>query len=360
MKQHCAVWFGMVIDTITSCEGFSMKINVSKSCAVLLSLLVVVSGVSARSIKVTDHAETQSCHTIPWSSAKMQGDRDYMQDVCDVITLPTPMANARSVGPRDGTFACLCDGHGERGDSAADTALRMVLNSFKGHRWNNDWPFSDWVKDNIAYACKGAEQLLELNSFADSGTTCVCAWVGNDGMVRLAHVGDSRAVVCDTAGNVIAQTNDHTMKNEAERVRVGADKAAYVWGKRVNGLIPTRVFGDLATKRGGNAISANPEVSAPISLDDGGYVILASDGVWDVMSSQEAAQFVVCACAEDNVAETKKVQLRNGKTETMVCSTSASGETRLLRAAQELCKQAYERGSTDNISAQVLYVKSKK
>lgn len=78
-------------------------------------------------------------------------------------------------------------------------------------------------------------------------------------------------------------------------------------GDEEHGLAMTRAFGDLETAEFG--VTHEPSVlSLQVPLDIGAFIVLASDGVWDVLPADEAlplagrkarSLFVcICVCAE--------------------------------------------------------------
>ena len=119
-----------------------------------------------------------------------------------------------------------------------------------------------------------------------------------------ANVGDSRAVLCD-AGVAKDLSNDHKLSYGQETQRI-IDAGGWVKGSRVCGVLNlARSFGDVEFKTLKDAswdkaftadlVICEPEVRV-VDLDGDGdgceFVIMASDGVYDVLSSQEAVNFV--------------------------------------------------------------------
>ena len=119
-----------------------------------------------------------------------------------------------------------------------------------------------------------------------------------------ANVGDSRAVLCD-AGVAIDLSNDHKLSYGQETQRI-IDAGGWVKGSRVCGVLNlARSFGDVEFKTlkvaswdkafTADLVICEPEVRV-VELDGDGdgceFVIMASDGVYDVLSSQEAVNFV--------------------------------------------------------------------
>ncbi|CAL5059379.1 unnamed protein product [Urochloa decumbens] len=143
-----------------------------------------------------------------------------------------------------------------------------------------------------------------------SGTTAVCAIKqGNDLIV--ANLGDSRAVLATMSDSghlaAVQLTVDHkpSLPGEAERIkrcggRVFALKdepsVARVWlpGEDLPGLAMARSLGDLRLKRHG--VVPEPEVAHRRVGRGDLFIVLATDGVWDVMSNEEVVS-IVCATA---------------------------------------------------------------
>mmetsp|Transcript_5692 Transcript_5692/g.16934 ORF Transcript_5692/g.16934 Transcript_5692/m.16934 type:complete len:631 (+) Transcript_5692:93-1985(+) len=112
--------------------------------------------------------------------------------------------------------------------------------------------------------------------------------------VFVANAGDCRAVLCRN-GRAVVMSNDQTAQVPAERVRVEArgGRAEFVenvgqW--RVNGEIAvTRSIGDRRLKP---ALSPTPEVTKFTITDADDFIIMATDGLWDVITPEEAVQMV--------------------------------------------------------------------
>lgn len=109
------------------------------------------------------------------------------------------------------------------------------------------------------------------------------------------NVGDSRIVI---SSNGVARelSYDHRAKDEAEQDRINAMDGAFVANDRfgmprVNGILAvSRALGDKTLKP---AVSPRPYVTETLldpEADE--LVILASDGLWDVCTSQEAVDIV--------------------------------------------------------------------
>jgi len=139
------------------------------------------------------------------------------------------------------------------------------------------------------------------NFVADNvGCTAICVLV-REGDIVAANAGDSRAVLC-RAGQAVALSFDHKPASEVEKARIEA-AGGYLedtpGGARVNGnLNLSRAIGDLEYKKRSDLppeqqiICSTPDVLTETRTPEDEFVILACDGVWDVLTNQEACDFV--------------------------------------------------------------------
>jgi len=130
-----------------------------------------------------------------------------------------------------------------------------------------------------------------------------------------ANVGDTR-VVLSRGGKAIRLSYDHKASDPDEQQRV-VDAGGIIFGDRVCGsLAITRALGDLSLK---HVVVSHPYTTTTTISPNDDFLILACDGVWDVISDQEAVDLV-----------------------------------RPIPSAQEsselLMKKSLERGTTDNVS----------
>eukprot|EP00953_Heterococcus_sp_UTEX-ZZ885_P035254 18208-Heterococcus_DN1.PRE.2 len=132
----------------------------------------------------------------------------------------------------------------------------------------------------------------------------------------MANLGDCRAVLC-RAGTAVDLTTDCKASRPDEIARI-AEVGAFVSNGRINGgLQVSRAFGDFKDKGNGlggrNVVSSEPELTEELTcvlrewrvaltrqwhyyvivlgINDK-FVMLACDGLWDVLTSQAAVDFV--------------------------------------------------------------------
>lgn len=223
----------------------------------------------------------------------------------------------------DHAFFGVYDGH--RGRYVADFAkynLRLLCNL---HGASED--------DDIKFAL--GQGFLRTHCFlgdrgTKTGSTATVAVIKNQ-KIFVANTGDSRTVLCN-AGTAIALSNDHKPYRSDEWQRI-IDAGGYV--VHVNGAY--RVQGALSLSRAlGDKylypyVIPHPEITVTQMDSQDEFLILACDGVWDVLDDRDAVAFVRRKMVEYNDEPQK--------------------------AARALIDYAYRLGSTDNISAVVVNLK---
>ncbi|CAK0791821.1 unnamed protein product, partial [Prorocentrum cordatum] len=119
---------------------------------------------------------------------------------------------------------------------------------------------------------------------------CVCLCVVSGDRVVVANVGDCRAVALSFDGEGCALSVDQRCGEGPEYARI-VEAGGAVVGNAVEGLMPARTVGDADVKRlcPPRVILAEPEVRA---WEGRGVVVLATDGVWDVVGSEEALELI--------------------------------------------------------------------
>lgn len=140
------------------------------------------------------------------------------------------------------------------------------------------------------------------SSSEPSSTTTTTQGLGSL-YVQTANVGDSSAVLVNaTTGAWRRLTDDHRIANNAsERQRLQQKGHATV-RKRLYGINISRMLGDrfLKDELPGSFL-AEPHVSTPEEMPSSHacFLIVASDGLWDVVSEERAAALTIKAYLED-------------------------------------------------------------
>lgn len=166
----------------------------------------------------------------------------------------------------------------------------------------------------------------ETKELTRCGTTAAMIYIhrrGDATWIHVANVGDTRAVVC-RGGNTKRITVDHTPKlaEEAQRIR---DAGGILLRKRVCGhLAVTRSFGDYGLKDSG--VTAVPyQMRFPLTKEIQ-FIVIASDGLWNVLDDQAVTTIVLQSGSKDE-----------------------------WQVSQLLTNRAMELGSRDNITTMVIF-----
>ncbi|TKW22108.2 hypothetical protein SEVIR_4G204600v4 [Setaria viridis] len=128
------------------------------------------------------------------------------------------------------------------------------------------------------------------------GSTACVALVRNRQLI-VANAGDSRCVISRN-GQAYNLSRDHKPELEAERERI-QNAGGYIQMGRVNGTLNlSRAIGDMEFKQNKflspdkQILTANPDINIVELCDDDDFLVLACDGIWDCMSSQQLVDFI--------------------------------------------------------------------
>ncbi|KAK2968427.1 hypothetical protein RJ640_004433 [Escallonia rubra] len=142
-----------------------------------------------------------------------------------------------------------------------------------------------------AYRITDTTILDKAVDLGKGGSTAVTAILINCQKLVVANVGDSRAVICKN-GVAKQLSIDHEPSKERSVIENRGGFVSNFPGDvpRVDGqLAVARAFGDKSLKE---HLSSEPDVTVETITDDTEFIILASDGIWKVMSNQEAVDCI--------------------------------------------------------------------
>ncbi|KAK8865620.1 hypothetical protein IAR55_000764 [Kwoniella newhampshirensis] len=135
-----------------------------------------------------------------------------------------------------------------------------------------------------------------------SGCTAVVGLITTDGRIIVANSGDSRSVL-GYKGEAKAMSNDHKPTNKEETARI-TSAGGFVEFGRVNGnLALSRAIGDFEFKQNYSLepekqiVTADPEIITHKIDGEEEFLVLACDGIWDCLSSQQVIDFTRRAIA---------------------------------------------------------------
>lgn len=219
-----------------------------------------------------------------YASTGMQGWRITMEDAhTNLLSLP---------GDPNASFFAVFDGHG--GSTASKYAGEfMHLKLVAQPKYQNGAIAQAF---NDAYVAIDDDMRAHMSPIDTSGTTAVSVLIRNN-KLYCANAGDSRAVF-SKKGVSQSLSHDHKPTNELEMKRIVA-AGGMVDAGRVNGnLALSRALGDFEFKQNPNitaehqVVTCCPDVIEAELDRDCEFIVVACDGIWDVLNNQEVVDFV--------------------------------------------------------------------
>ena len=218
--------------------------------------------------------------------------RDYMEDK---VNINTPF----NLNPKTALFI-LCDGHSS--DFPAIKATEIIPGLFETalKNINEDSEEVNTIEEAFIECFAETDEEL-LNKFKEEvgggGATCnvIYICIENDKkVVYSANVGDSRSVLIRE--NIALRLSfDHKASDPKEQKRVSKEGAIIMNGRLFGTLMVTRSLADFELKNCGSGIgglSVIPHVSRTELDSKDRYVLIGSDGIWDVITDNESLDMV--------------------------------------------------------------------
>lgn len=255
----------------------------------------------------SQRAETkQFCRrtSVPASEASLLGRRPTNEDRHLIIQhLPKH--------PHCAMFA-IFDGH--NGDTCADFCSNNFPNSIDEH-----------VKGGKVNRSAMTEIFLKVDEDfwhhieaqpVDAGCTAVVAFYNRvRRYLSVANCGDARCVL-SRKRTAIKMSIDHRPSVPSERQRI-ENAGVTVYDNRVDGVLAvSRAMGDHSFKRdhaknkskAKMPVTALPDFKSVDITDDDEFLILACDGLWDVMTDQEAVDYVWRRLKEEQMEDLSELR----------------------------------------------------
>jgi len=253
-----------------------------------------------------------------------------------------------------GVYFGVFDGHGgtQVADHAAKQLHKNIMNHFRQKQVqpaSRDEKIKTAIREAFAQTDKEILNMAERKKFELVGSTAVTALLhGNPKLgtalrLVIANLGDSRAVLC-RGGQAVAVSEDHkpTRVDEKKRIERAGGLVLQVRGawrvaastnpnsmsksarREYQGLAMTRSFGDLYFKQPTLLSIAEPEIQIVPLSDKDLFLVLATDGIYDILSNQEVVDLVLRHWDDPE------------------------------EAAKDVVRSAYKRGSEDNLTVTVI------
>ncbi|XP_008240703.1 PREDICTED: protein kinase and PP2C-like domain-containing protein [Prunus mume] len=260
---------------------------------------------------------------LSWGSFATCGRRETMEDTHFLLPQMFHQGDIHAFG--------IFDGH--RGAAAAEFSARAFpgfLQALSSTSSPSGALFEAFIKTDIAFRAEldfSRKSKRVIQKDWHPGCTAAAALiVGNK--LFVANAGDCRTILC-RAGHPFVLSKDHVASclEERERVISAGEQVRWQvdnWRVGLAALQVTRSIGDDDLKP---AVTAEPEITETILSAEDEYLVMASDGLWDVVSNAEVVSII-----KDTVKEPG------------MCS-------------KRLATEAAERGSKDNITVIVVFLR---
>lgn len=155
--------------------------------------------------------------------------------------------------------------------------------------------------DKLLLAPAGRKEIKDLMNSESAGTESMAGCTAivvliKGGNVVVANAGDSRAVL-GRSGEAVELSEDHKPDLPGEKDRILRAGGCVEDGRVMGNINLSRSLGDFEYKDARRApaeqmISAVPDTrSFPLTPEDD-FIILACDGIWDMLTSDQAVAFV--------------------------------------------------------------------
>ncbi|XP_058772982.1 probable protein phosphatase 2C 8 [Vicia villosa] len=269
------------------------------------------------------------------------GRRRVMEDAIKVI----PRFMAAEKQPCGYDFFAVYDGHGGMtvANACRDRLHLLLAEEVKeGGDQGLDWckaMCSCFMKmDREIGVSGGGNGDVDANNV---GSTAAVVVVGKEEII-VANCGDSRAILC-SGGVAVALSRDHKpdLPDERERIEAAGGRVINWNGSRVLGILATsRSIGDHCMKP---FVISQPEINVHGRTKSDEFVVVASDGLWDVVSNSFVCE-VVKSCLQGHMRRNNSDNVRE--------DLSIKGYA--AEAAAILAELAMAKGSKDNISVIVI------
>lgn len=243
-----------------------------------------------------------------------KGGRPYQEDRHQEL---------KGIGEDDSSLYGVYDGHG--GFRAAQYCKDNLLNYVLKDPEFMTNPAS--ALRNAFYRTDSEFSSIAKARMMNDGTTAVTAVI-HAGRIYVANAGDSRAIVVQKGGKSRFMSIDHKPNREDEERRIKNLGGKVIhWGRwRVQGVLAvSRAIGDVSLQP---YVTCEPEILEKSISPEDEFLILASDGLWDVMRNEDVARQVLSSKS-------------------------------FLTVAKELCSEALIMGSTDNVTALVVDLRNR-
>jgi serine/threonine protein phosphatase PrpC len=247
--------------------------------------------------------------------------------------------NGENTNYTDINFYSIFDGHGGKGVS------KFLKDKLPQYFIKKDVLYHPTKKSEYYKYIKKVTQIIqeklikEVPSSKNSGSTALISIFYNHNNKKyfyISNTGDSRAIICNKYNIALPLTKDHkpAAYEEKKRITQLGGKIVYDQGDwRIKDLSVSRAYGDLDAVP---FVNPSPDIFRYELDSNDKFMVMGCDGLWDVMSNQEVADYIL-----EELDKLKKNKTTNG-----------GGKNNI---AKLLGEYAIQKGSYDNITIIIIF-----
>ena len=207
-------------------------------------------------------------------------------------------------------FMGVYDGHGNKGKEASqfiNNAIKKLITDNKNNlkKWSMQANSRDLITKMFVNGYKKIQQQMKKDQNFELSGSCAISALLIDKVCYVINLGDSRAVIGGKLiDNIFAiqMSIDHkpSLPDEMERIKKsggevkandsGGPMRVYKLNDNNPGLAVARSLGDCYGHECG--VGDEPQVSYRILEETDEFIVMGSDGIWDVMNSVEIVGYV--------------------------------------------------------------------
>lgn len=258
---------------------------------------------------------------------------DYRETNEDTHTIVTNISGKNRNLPKI-DYISVYDGHG--GSSVSQCLKKYFWKHFFSK--NKTYPLK---KNAVEDIFKNMTILLKKqlgNEARETGSTANVVIIyekDNEKYLQVFNVGDSRSIICRKNNITHALSKDHKpgIFDEFHRIQKLGGKVYFDGNDwRIEYLSVSRAFGDFDSHP---YVTYKPECFSYKLKHGDKFLIVACDGLWDVVTNDDATNFVLNMCYDSYGKRINKPH---------------------LNISQKLAEYAISKGSTDNVSVIVYFI----
>ena len=283
-------------------------------------------------------------------STSLKGKRQNNEDFHDIIINLDGSNNL--LEPVN--YYAVYDGHG--GKFVSNFLHNVMPNIFTSKKPTSIYPLKIKTIEKIYTKLQDMLKTQYTKYSTQAGSTCLIAVqnkIKDINYLTVMNTGDSRCILCRYDNGVNHSrdiTKDHKPNSYEEKHRITSQGGNLTFDGvdwRINDLSVSRAFGDITATH----VTNTPDIyKIKLSLKEKNsknyvydkFFVLACDGLWDVLTSQDVVNFILERCYTI-------ISITNG-------NILDKRNSKMPDIAKELGKYAILKGSTDNITIVIVFL----